>query len=184
MRRRGGLIGLHSRQADWVRAMRADLSDPESLSAYFDRRARDKRFDRTIRKAIREGKPLSRNQIDRITGRYADILLRQRGETIARTETIRALNSGRMESIEQLIESGDVTADAVKVVWSATQDARTRDLHRSMHGQEVRHGEAFQSPSGARLLFPGDTSLGAGGGDTINCRCSTHIRVDWLSIAV
>ncbi len=182
-RRTGGLVGLTSGQMGYVDAARAELRDPDLMRAYFKRSLRDQRHDRTVLKALREGRPVSEADIRKITGRYADRLLFYRGETIARTETIQALNAGRDEAIEQLIESGEVPRQAVKHKWSATLDARTRDIHRSMHGQEVIQGQPFTSPTGAQLLFPGDTSLGAGGGDTINCRCYAQVSVDWLSLA-
>ena len=181
--RSGGVVGLHSTQARWVAALRRELADPATASGYFDRRARDKRFDGTVRRAIRDGKPVSQADIDRIAGRYADRLLKLRGDMIARTESIAALNAGRMEAIEQMIERGEVPRDAVTVTWSATMDGRTRDLHRIMNGQKVDFGEAFVSPTGARLRHPGDTSLGAQGEDVINCRCYAAPRIDWLSLA-
>lgn len=183
-RRTGGLVGLTSRQMGYVEATRAELRDPDLMRAYFKRSLRDKRFDRTVAKALREGRPVSEADILKISGRYSDRLLFHRGETIARTETIQALNAGRDEAIEQLIESGEMPRQAVKHKWSATLDGRTRHLHRTMHGQEVVQGQPFTSPTGAQLLFPGDTSLGAGGQDTINCRCYAQVSVDWLSLAV
>lgn len=182
-RRTGGLVGLTSGQIGYVETARAELRDPTLMRAYFKRSLRDRRFDRTVAKALREGRPVSEADIRKIAGRYADRLLFYRGETIARTETLQALNAGRDEAIEQLIESGEVTRQAVKHKWSATLDARTRDPHRSMHGQEVIQGQPFTSPTGAQLLFPGDTSLGAGGEDVINCRCYVEISVDWLALA-
>ena len=110
-------------------------------------------------------------------------MLLQRGETIARTESIAAFNAGRQEGFEQLIDSGRVQRSQVKVRWSATMDTRTRDAHRSMHKTEVEFGTPFRAPSGALLMFPGDTSLGASGHDTINCRCTAQIKIDFLGAA-
>lgn len=182
-RRTGGLVGLTSGQMGYVEAARAELRDSALMRAYFKRSLRDRRFDRTVAKALREGRPVSEADILKITGRYADRLLFYRGETIARTETIQALNAGRDEAIEQLIDSGEVSRQAVKHKWSATLDTRTRDIHRSMHGQETIQGQPFTSPTGAQLLFPGDVSLGASGGDVVNCRCYAQVSVDWLSLA-
>lgn len=183
-RRSGGVIGLHSRQAQAAQRMREELSDPTIASGYFDRALRDKNFDGRVRKAIREGKPLSRADIEVMVGRYSDIMLMKRGKQIARTETVAAFNAGRHEAMEQLIERGEVDRQAVTVEWSATMDGRTRDSHRALDGQTVRFGEAFVSPAtGALMRYPGDTALGASGEDVIACRCYAAPKVNWLAMA-
>lgn len=182
--RKGGLLGLTSGQAEYVRRARAELADPERAAEYLRRTRRDRRLDATVKRAAREGRRLSAAEIDRIAGRYADRLLALRGEAVARTESLRALNAGRAEGVMQMIERGDVPADAVTLVWQATPSARTRDSHRMMHGQEVGFGEAFTSPvTGARMLYPGDGSMGAPASELINCRCSVRTRVDYTKMA-
>lgn len=181
-RRKGGLIGLTSGQAGWVQNMRDDL---ENLSAdYFTRKKRDKRFDGTVRRAIKEGKPLSSADVARITGRYSDRLLRMRGDMIARTETIAAMNAGRLEAVQQMVDSGRITEEAVSLTWDATGDARTRPAHMSMEGQKRGLNGAFISPTGALLRHPGDTSMGAQGHDVIGCRCYMAVKINWLAMAV
>jgi hypothetical protein len=176
--RSGGFMGLTDQQASYTVRARAELVDLDA--GYFRRERRDKRYDRMVARAIRDGKPLSAAEVDKITQAYRSRLLQLRGETIARTETLNALRAGRHEGFEQLVESGGVARDAVQVVWSATLDARTRDIHVAMDGEAIPLGGSFTSPSGSRLAFPGDTSLGAGGADTINCRCYATYRVDYL----
>lgn len=177
-RREGGIVGLTSQQAGYVTNARKQL---EALDAgYFDRRLRDKRFDRTVAKAIREEKPLSRADIDRITGRYADRLLAHRGEVMARTESIAALHAGQYEAARQLVDSGKVRADQIVKVWDATGDARTRLTHAAMDGQAVGLNVPFRSPSGALMMHPHDVSLGAPADEIIQCRCFMAIRVKYL----
>lgn len=49
-----------------------------------------------------------------------------------------------------------------------------------LNNQEVRGMDlAFQSPTGAMLRYPGDTSLGAGAGEIINCRCDVEYNFDF-----
>lgn len=182
--RKGGIVGLHSRQAAWVQSLRSELADPETASGYFDRKARDKRFDGIVRRAIREGKPVARADIERIATRYADRLLKHRGDVIARTESIAALNAGRYEALEQLVERGEVGRADISLVWSATMDARTRDIHVALNGERVQMGGVFVSQTGARLRYPGDTELGASGADTIQCRCYLQPKINWLARAV
>ncbi len=75
--REGGFVGLTTKQAQWVLNAEAQLRNLDP--AYFQRELRDKRFDRRIMKAIREGKPLSAADIATITARYRARLLDHRG---------------------------------------------------------------------------------------------------------
>lgn len=178
-RREGGLIGLNSAQTDAAIRARWELHNLDA--AYFRRQRRDRRYDSLVRRAIRDGKPLSQADIDRVAGRYADRLLALRGETIARTETIGALQAAKMEGIRQLIDSGKVARSAVKKIWRATGDARTRDSHMALNGMEAGIDEAFVSPlTGARMLHPHDTSLGAPASEIIQCRCFWDVRIKYL----
>ena len=172
-------IGLTSQQAGYVSNARVQL---ETLDAgYFSRELRDKRFDGLVRRAIAEGKPLARADIDRITGRYSERLLKHRAEVIARTESITALRAGRQEGIKQAIEQGAIRADSVTKIWDSTLDSRTRPDHVAAHGQEAEGIDGvFVLADGSRMLYPGDTSLGASAAQTIMCRCYAEHRVDWL----
>lgn len=179
----GALIGLHSREAEAVRRARRELADPETMRSFLQRKSANGNDLRTVRKAIREGRRLSQKQIYQITQRYADRLLSVRAKRIARTETHNAFSAGRDEANRQMIESGQVPADAVTLVWQATPGSRTRDTHRSMNGQTVRFGEAFTSPRGAQLMFPGDSSLGAPASELVNCRCGVRYEIDFVRLA-
>lgn len=176
-RRAGGTLGLTTQQAAFVANARNEL---DALSpAYFRRTLRDKRFDATVRKAIESGKPLTAEQIDRIVGRYSDSMLRYRGEVVARTEALTALNAARYESYAQAIAAGKIDAESVTVTWGATGDARTRDSHAEMNGQRVKFGQPFTTPRGALMRYPGDTELGAGAEETIQCRCRASYAIDY-----
>lgn len=178
--RKGGLIGLHSSQARAVRNARRDIENLDP--AYFNRQRRDRRLDPLVRRAIREGKPLAQADIDRVTSRYADRLLRLRGETIARTEGNKAANAGRTEAIEQLIDSGKVQAEHVTKVWRATIGKFTREHHLALNGTEVKWGEKFISPeTGFPMDHPHDED--APPVDTVNCRCTMATRINWAAMA-
>ena len=180
--RQGGLVGLTSGQAGYVQNMRGELDNPVGMGNYFSRTRRDKRFDGIVRRAIADGKPVAQADIDRMAGRYSDRLLALRGETIARTETLKALNAGRQEALDQLIENpnNDVQAQDVVRAWDSTGDSRTRETHAAADGQVVAQGEPF-TVGGASLMYPGDTSMGAPAEETINCRCYQDIRIDFLA---
>jgi hypothetical protein len=184
-RREGGIIGLSSTQTDAAIRARAELlsGDPAQLRNYMTRARRDKRFDSIVRRALKDGKPIARADVDKITGRYKDRLLALRGEMIARTEALAGLNAGKEEGIRQLIDSGKLPRSAVKKRWRATGDGRTRDSHAAMNDQEVGIDDAFVSPlTGAQLMFPHDASRGAPASEIIGCRCFYEIRVDYIGM--
>lgn len=175
-RREGGVLGLTGQQGQFVANARAEL---EALDRnYLTRAARDRRFDKAVRKAIQTGKPLSKADIDKIISRYADGLLIRRADVVARTEAHNALNAGRYEAIRQTAENAGMDMSQAVVKWQATKDGRTRDSHRALGGKTARYGEAFTSPmTGAKMRFPGDRSLGAPASEVVHCRCT--MTVDW-----
>ena len=183
-KRQGGLVGLHSTQAEYVQNMRGELTDPDRMANYFTRTRRDKRFDGIVRRAIADGKPVGQADIDRMAARYSDRLLALRGETIARTETLKALNAGRQEALDQLIENpnNDVRAEDVVRAWDSTgEDGRTRQSHLDADKQDpVPQGVPF-IVGGYSMMYPGDSSMGAPPSETINCRCYVDVRIDFFA---
>jgi len=181
-RRTGGVVGLTDPQAGFVTAARRQLAsgDPAQLRAYLARELRDRRFDGFVRRAIEAGKPVPASTVDRMTGRYADRLLLLRGETIARTEALTAFNEARDEAFRQAVETAGIEPDAVTKKWDSAADARVRENHAAMNGQRVKFTEPFRSPGGAQMMHPGDTSLGAGAAEIINCRCISTARINHL----
>lgn len=180
-RREGGIVGLTSQQMSWVQNARAELEsgDPARMESYFGRRARDKRFDRTVRKAIDKGERIAAADVRRIVERYEMKLLKYRGDVIGRTETLRSLNAAKHEGLMQLVERGKVRADQIKRVWDATGDSRTRDSHRAMEGQTVDLDQPFTTPSGFKMMWPGDPN--GPPEESIQCRCVTAIRIDFMA---
>jgi len=90
-----------------------------------------------------------------------------RAVTVARTETLAAVNAGVYRSAQlEAQERGD---PAPFKQWIATADPRTRDTHREADKQRTLLSEPFRVGS-ASLLFPGDPTGPAG--EVINCRCS------------
>lgn len=182
-KRVGGILGLTSSQEGYVRNARAELAsgDPVQLQAYLGRARRDKRFDRTLERAIREETAVPSATIGKAITAYERRLLQLRGETIGRVEAMSAIQVARHEAYRQAIASGKVAANAVTKVWRSAGDLRVRHTHRALNGESVRFVEDFVSPSGARLRFPMDTALGAGADEIINCRCDCEYRIDFLA---
>lgn len=102
-----------------------------------------------------------------------------RAVTVARTETLAAVNAGVFRSAQLEAESrGD---PAPFKTWLATADPRTRDTHREADKQRTLLSEPFVV-GGAQLLFPGDPTGPAN--EVINCRCSLFPvvlgeEIDW-----
>lgn len=183
-RRVGGVIGLTPQQAEFVRNAREELEslDPALIANYMSRKRRDRRMDPKIRRALRDGKPLKKDDVDMMVGQYSDSLLKLRGEMIARTETLISIHSGQEEAMRQLVASGAVGIEDVTKTWRSAHDARVRFGHMVLEGQKIPYSETFSSPTtGARMKHPGDMSLGARGEDIIGCRCHAQYRVDYLS---
>lgn len=181
-RRGGGVIGLSQNQAQWVLNAQAELSNPATASNWFTRERRDARFDATVQRSIDDGVALDGATIDKLTGRYSDSLLQLRGETIARTEALASLNQSQNEAFQQAIDDGLISPSAVKRIWDASGDNRVRESHQAMNGQAVGMNEPFVSPvTGARMMHPGDHSLGAPAEEIINCRCRIRVDVDFLA---
>jgi HK97 family phage portal protein len=99
----------------------------------------------------------------RLTAMYSDFS-HVRAETVARTETISASNLG-----SQTAALG--TNLPLEKIWISTMDRRTRDPHLNAHNQKQRITDPY-TVMGQRLMFPGDSGLGATADNLINCRCS------------
>ena len=181
-KRIGGFIGLTSQQAGWVANARSEL---ESLdSHYFTRELRDKRFDATVRKAIRDEKPLTNSQVAAMITSMQNRTMKYRGDVIARNESIKALRAGQYNAIRQAMAKGQLEEQDVSKVYDATGDSRTRGDHLLTEGQRRSFSEPFQYPDGSLVLYPGDDSLGAPAKQTVQCRCKVDYRIDFIGRAV
>ena len=86
----------------------------------------------------------------------------------ARTAVTTAQNAGRFDSYIAAEKMGI----KIKRRWICTKDSRTRLAH-----QSVKDVEGTKEPfdvDGEKMMFPGDTSLGASGWNIYNCRCTTR----------
>lgn len=146
-------------------------------SASLSRQLRDKRFDGTIRRAIRDKEKLTQAQRDKMVRRYKERFIKHRSVTIARTESIRAVSAGQQRLWQQAVDEGRVLKNQLKREWLPTYDGKLRDSHAaipSMNPDGVGLDEPFESPEGL-IMFPGDPSASAA--NTINCRCTVITRI-------
>lgn len=183
-RREGGIIGLTAPQERFVSSARAELlsGDKALLRNYLTRQRRDKRFDRTVMAAIREGKPIPAEMPTRMVGRYSDRLLELRGEMLARTETMTALGTARENAMRQQIDNGKVAVSDVQKIWRSASDGRVRHTHRALNGKAVAFDSVFLSPSGAILRYPGDPNAPVS--EISGCRCHMEYKVDYFASVV
>jgi hypothetical protein len=175
-RREGGILGLTSQQTGFVMRAKEDLlsGEPVRMAQYLKRTRRDARLDGIVNRAIKDGKPVSAADADRIAMRYSDRLLKLRGDNIARTETLSAMHGGQEEALRQLTDTGGVQPEQVRRTWRTASDARVRDSHAGIDGETVGLDEMFS----IGLRFPGDP-LGPPE-EIINCRCWVETRIDYL----
>jgi hypothetical protein len=165
-------IGLTPNQAGHVVTYRAALEglDPNALN----RALRDKRFDGPLKRAIADGTALEPERIDRMVDAYHRRYLAYRALTIARTEGLRAANTGHMAAIDEALQ--EQPGFTVIKTWIATDDERTRDDHRELNGKAVvgLHTR-FQTASGDFIRWPHDDEAPAR--QVVRCRCtfSTHL---------
>ena len=180
-KRQGGIIGLTAQQEAFQRAYALELvsDDPAMLRKALGRSLRDKRFDRSVLKAIREGKSLPADVRMKMLTAYRNRMLKYRADVIARTETLQSLAGSQYETYRQAIAAGELRADQVTKVWKSAVDDRVRFSHAVLHNSEAQFDQAFTSPLGSRLRFPGDRELGARKEDLISCRCRLSYRVSF-----
>jgi len=181
-RREGGVLGMSAPQTEAALSLRTRLlsGDPAEMRKVFDMKLRDKRFDASLRKLIAAGKAPSLADVTRMYGRYVDNAIQLRGEMVARTETGRAVHAASLETFRQGLEKAGYTAAAVTRTWRTAGDKRVRHTHEAMEGQTVVGlSQPFVSPSGAMMMFPLDTSLGATAKEVAGCRCDQELDIDF-----
>lgn len=156
-------IGLTSRQEQTVQRLRAALEKGEagyvnSLTTVTD----------SAKNAVSAGK-LSESQIDKIVEQTRLRYVKQRTETIARTESVRATSVGQDLAIREGQITGAISNELLKR-WLYRHDTRTRDAHISAGETNgwIPMNRPFSTPLGP-LMFPRDPNGSAS--NTINCRC-------------
>jgi hypothetical protein len=92
-------------------------------------------------------------------------------ERLIRTAYTGGANAAQLES---LLETGHTHKQ-----WLTARDNRVRGgkkrskyNHRAMDRVTVPISEPFVTPTGSRMMYPGDTSYGAPAGDISGCRCT------------
>jgi Phage Mu protein F like protein len=159
-------LGLTPHQEQIVENYRGILA-ANSAEAINGRKLRDRRFDNTVQNAIDSNEPLTWTQINRMTQRYRERWVGFRARTIARTQSLMAVNAGRNAALKQVAEQAHFDSDTIIRTWNAEMDDRTRDSHYALDGEEVEGmDEPFQADAGP-IMYPGDPA--APPEEIINC---------------
>ena len=101
---------------------------------------------------------------DRIDELYLEQIIPNRSMVIARTEVLEASSLVNQEAA-RVIET------PMDKIWLSIRDGRERPTHLEAHRQRVPLSEPYEI-NGQPLMYPGDSSLGADPGETIQCRCA------------
>jgi hypothetical protein len=135
------------------------------------RRLRDFRYDGATQRALESRKPLKPEQIERMVAAYQRKYLKFRAETIARTESIRALAAGANEAWRQAIASGQINGNLVRKIWRVSPDERLCKICKDIPAMNPRRGVRIDAPFkttlGPMFLPPAHP----------NCRCSPVYRL-------
>lgn len=184
-RREGGLIGLSRPQMETVarieRAMRE--GDTAYMRDYLAFANRDKRLDRMVMKAIRDGRGLAPEEVERVTRLYSNIALRKRGEAISIAETNTALATAKRDAFQQQIDAGKLEAGDVTKTWGRTISREPRQMHLAMVGVTVPFDQPFTLPDGIQCTGPHDANLPAS--HRVGCKCPMpEYRIDFTGQAL
>lgn len=139
-----GTIGLLPKQEAAAANYRAEL---EALAG------RDDRATLALRTGRVSNRGLTADKIDAKVERYRQRLLTERADSIARTETIAAVNQGQLEAWQQARDRGILPPDMWKT-WIVTPDDRLCPYCRDMEDQTVPIDQPFVSSLGSVMVPP------------------------------
>lgn len=140
------------------------------------RQSRDKRSDSTVERAIRDEKPLPKATIDKLVASFRRKREAERSLTIARTESMSAMDLGQDMALNQTSEDGVLAPDLIQF-WNVARDGRQRDAHNvvpTLNPDGVQYGDFFKTPLGP-MRYPRDRKYGTAK-NVINCRCRRSFK--------
>lgn len=155
------LLGLSPSELQQVENFRAALEgrDGRDWRAYT---ARDKRFDRTIAKAMR-GSGLPPERVDAMVEAYARKRLALSAESHARTTMLNASKQAQQASWQSAVDGGIIDGSLLWKEWITVGDSRVRPDHVEMRGETA----PFDQPYSNGQVVPGESDW--------NCRCWSRI---------
>lgn len=158
------VVGLAPNQERAVANFRRMLEEGDSTA--LKRVLRDRRFDRTLVKALGEGgKGLTKEQVDKMANSYRKRMIAFNAETNARTAALDSMKLAQHLSWEDAIAKGVVAREQLMKRWIGVMDSRERPSHVAMEGEVVH----FDAPFSNGQAIPGDSEF--------NCRCIVRYTV-------
>ena len=185
--RTGGVLGLDGPRAerlmrvkygmltaDGVRDLVIESTDGTLNMRYVVNKATEMR----ILKAYREGRAVSAKDREISLRQYQNALLKQRADTVARTETGMSVMSARYQSWLQIAESQGLDASAIKKTWvhGAGRKGDYRPAHLALNGKSVQGLHTPFMVEGTPMQHALDKRGGAR--QVINCRCSCNFSLN------
>lgn len=108
------------------------------------------------------------DQIERMTAKYRQKMLRLRAENIARTETLRAANAGQDLAWRQAADGGLLNSSSLRIGWLVTPDDRLCEFCEAvpdLNPDGIKLGESFDTDFGPVQYPPLHPQ----------CRCTRYI---------
>jgi len=127
-----------------------------------------KQITNIVAEAVKDGK--NPRAIADDIDQYVEQIIPNRGETIARTEMLRARNSAGFKTQQ-------ASGLFQKREWVTSLDGRARASHLDLNGETAQYDDVF-TIAGASAKYPGDFDVPE---LDINCRCTTMPLADELS---
>lgn len=185
--RQGGVLGLDSPRAARLRAITDGIKTPEGVRDLVIRHQDgslsvrykvNRQTEARILRAYKRGEALSPADQAISVRQYSNALLKDRADTVARTETAQSVMAGRREAWDQVLVAKNLPPEAVIKRWvhgGGVKDPRPH--HVAMSGHQVRGLDAaFEFSNGARLRFACDPEGPAS--EVIRCTCGTDFFLD------
>lgn len=171
------LAEIFARRATDQARIIAETDDDDAVTALGIARLEQRRL-------VDEGEPMmSERELALATGAIFGRKLDGRASGIVSLETQAAAEGSKLTEIDVLmglvpfaLGGSSSPADVVKE-WVTQGDSRVRDHHLDVDSDQVDVTKAF-TVNGQKLMYPGDTSLGATADNVVNCRCASIFDVE------
>lgn len=117
---------------------------------------------------------ITRKVLEEADGAGIEKIARQIFSNYQGIELWQARRIAQTETMIGLADAGNIAAQTLDIrfskQWCTSGLGNTRDTHLAMDGVTVEDWEPFELPD-CHMMYPHDSSMGAPGGEIINCAC-------------